>query len=248
MNRPAVEGFTRSREGRLEILVRDELRDVLLPLLQRTPTFAGYDVAPVSGGRGGTVRVRIDGGDYAIRAGRRGGLPAMLVRSLYFGREPRPFDELMVTETLRCRGVPVVEACAAAAYWVAPRSYRSWLVSRWLPQSETLWECLQRVRDASRRSAVIATTGRAVRVLHRAGAEHPDLNMNNILVVGADVEASVRLLDFDRAQLRSTPVDGVANLRRLRRSARKLDPLGEVVSDAELDRLERACLEGGDAL
>lgn len=243
-----MEGFTRSRDGRLEIVVRDDSRDALLPLLRSAPAFAGFDLAAVAGGRGGTVRGCIRGVEYAIRAGRRGGLPAAFVRSTYLGREPRPFAELYLTETLRQRGVPVVEACGAVAHWLAPCLYRSWLVSRWLPDSETLWACLQREREPSRRDAWMVAAGRAVRALHRAGVAHPDLNMNNILVAGSDAQASLHLLDFDRARFGSAPVDSRADLQRLRRSARKLDPQRRVVSDAELDRLEQACREGGDRL
>ncbi len=248
MSRPAVEGFTRSRDGRLEILVRDELRDALLPLLRSAPAFAGFDLAAVAGGRGGTVRGCIRGVEYAIRAGRRGGVPAAFVRDTYFGREPRPFAELFLSTTLRQRGVPVVEACGAVAHWVAPYLYRSWLVSRWLTDSETLWSRLQRESETSRRDALMVAAGGAVRALHRAGAVHPDLNMNNILVTGSGAQASIHLLDFDRARIESAPVDSRVDLQRLRRSARKLDPQGTTVSDAELDRIEDACREGGDTL
>lgn len=233
--------FEHVREGRLEVRVRADLRATLLPLLRAAPDgYAGLAVAPVPGGRGGTVAVRVGGDHFAVRAGRRGGLPGRLVASLYFGAVPRPFTEIDVAAGLHDRGVPVVEPCAAAVVWLLPGCYRSWVVTRWVEDARTLWAWAAVEREAARREHVFVAVGRALRRLHDAGATHPDLNLNNVLVRERDGRPEVFLLDFDRAQIPLASVDGAADFRRLRRSARKLDPDGVVVAAAELDLIERA--------
>ena len=235
----SVAHFEHVRDGRLEVLVRAELRAKLLPLLRAAgDDFADAAVVRVPGGRGATVAVRAEGEHFAIRAGRRGGLPGRLVSSLYFGFDPRPFREIAVTAELHKHGVPVVEPCAAAVRWVLPGVYRSWLVTRWVEDARTLWAWAAFERDRMRRESVFVAIGRALLALHDAGATHPDLNLNNILVRERDGRPEILLLDFDRARPPTASVDGAADFGRLRRSARKLDPAGVVVAAAELDLIE----------
>jgi 3-deoxy-D-manno-octulosonic acid kinase len=243
-----VAHFEHVRDGRLEIVVRADLRALLLPLLHAAADdYAGVSVTRVPGGRGATVAVRVAGEHFAIRAGRRGGLPGKLISSLYFGTVPRPFIEIDITAGLHDRGVPVVEPCAAAVQWVVPGCYRSWLVTRWVDDARTLWAWAAVEREKSRREHVFVAVGRALRLLHDAGATHPDLNLNNVLVRERDGRPDVLLLDFDRAQIPLASVEGAADFRRLRRSARKLDPEGVVVSAADLDLIERASHAHGPA-
>jgi 3-deoxy-D-manno-octulosonic acid kinase len=76
---------------------------------------------------------------------------------------------------------------------------------------------------------VLRAAGAQIARLHAAGIVHPDLNLRNILVAGAEVY----LIDFDRARVLARPVSRGARARgllRLARSARKLraavDPAG----------------------
>lgn len=226
------------------MLVRlgDEAR--LWPMLRAAPRdYAGFDVQPLPGGRGGSVRVVVDGVAYVVRAGLRGGFVARLVRSLYFGCHPRVFEEVESTAALRERGAPIVEAPAAAVFWVAPLLYRSWLVTRWVPDASTLWEWLAGGHSSDERASLLRAAGAAVRALHRAGARHPDLNLNNILVQTTNGAPAVWLLDLDGVRLAGAAIDGRTDLARLRRSARKLDPQGQRVGDADLDLIERGYQE-----
>lgn len=240
--------FERIRAGQLDVLVRPELRASLMPIVESAargwqPAPAATTIEPVTGGRGAGVRIDAPSGRFAVRAGRRGGLPGRLLTTVYFGAEPRPFREARVSAELYARGAPVVEVCAAAARWLAPGMYRSWLVSRWVEDAETLWRWAQRERDADRRQRVYTALGRAVRRLHAAGARHPDLNANNILVVApaAAQEPSIVLIDFDGARLaRGAVAHGERDLERLRRSAHKLDPAGRAIRAADLQCIEAA--------
>ncbi|HEX7242091.1 MAG TPA: lipopolysaccharide kinase InaA family protein, partial [Longimicrobiaceae bacterium] len=74
---------------------------------------------------------------------------------------------------------------------------------------------------ADGRLATLREAGRQVGRMHAAGVAHPDLNLRNLLVRGAEVY----LLDFDRARVYPGPVPGCQrerDLLRLARSARKL--------------------------
>ncbi|HVM95725.1 MAG TPA: hypothetical protein VMT89_05020, partial [Candidatus Acidoferrales bacterium] len=94
-------GFERIRDGHMEIVARHDTRSWLVPVLRAAPhDWSGQSVEHRRGGRGGVVTLHVNGRPCLIRAYRRGGLPAWVLRSLYFGRRPRPFRELAVTESL----------------------------------------------------------------------------------------------------------------------------------------------------
>ena len=227
------------RDGRFEARLQHEWAEQLWPLLRSAPAdYAGFAAEPLQGGRGGTVTVRVAGERFVVRAGRRGGLPGRLVTSMYWGRHPRVFEELDATLTLRNSGAPIVDACAAGVEWLAPWVYRSWLVTRWVANSSTLWEWLQQPHPDAERRAVLHRVGVAVHALHQAGARHPDLNLNNILVQHDAEEMRVWLLDLDGVRRAWRVVEGRGDLARLRRSARKLDPSAAILSDADLQMID----------
>src|SRR5262249_5119531 len=62
--------------------------------------------------------------------------------------------------------------------------------------------------------------GAALAKLHAAGVEHPDLNLNNILI--EPDEGKITLIDFDRARRRRTSNPLQAACNRLQRSATRL--------------------------
>ncbi|MBI3784812.1 MAG: hypothetical protein HY270_15570 [Deltaproteobacteria bacterium] len=234
------DGFDRVGDDRFELFVRRDMRDWLLPVLRAAPGgWPGQTLERRRSGRGEVVIVRTDHHDCLIRPYRRGGLPAWVLRTLYFGRCPRPFTELVVTESLRRRGAPVVEVYGAAIQWVVPGCYRGWLASRLIAGAQTLWDWARQKREEKERSAVFGRVGRAIRALHDRNGRHPDLNLNNILIHGDRSSPQVCLIDFDRAQLdgmRPTELD----LMRLERSARKLDAQRVYVTDSDLAVLRSA--------
>jgi 3-deoxy-D-manno-octulosonic acid kinase len=86
---------------------------------------------------------------------------------------------------------------------------------------------------------VAGAAGRAVARLHAAGVIHPDLNLGNILV--GDGDASI--VDLDRARIGRGPLVAwrrSRSLRRLERSARKLDPGGTLVGGDVRSRFHEA--------
>lgn len=230
------------RDGRLRLLVRSDARSWLVPLLHAAATgWTGYTTHPLATGRGGARVVHTSAETVVVRPCRRGGLPAWVMHDTYFGWRPRPFREVCTAEVLRQRGAPVVETYGAAVRWLVPGCYRGWVVTRYLAGAQTFWEWARARPAAFDRQRILRGIGYAVRQLHTSGGHHPDLNVSNILIAAAADTTrppDVRLIDFDRAG--ETMRSPRAELDRLRRSARKVDPQGEFITPADLEVLQQA--------
>jgi len=172
----------------------------------------------LSGGRGGVVRVRLDGGDWVLRHYRRGGMVAGLLgdRYLWSGAErTRGFAEFRLLAYLARRGLSVPLPVAARFRRVGLQ-YRADLITRYIDDAQPLSE---RVINGTLDAAVSARVGQGIAEFHAAGAYHADLNAHNVLVDTRQIS----LVDFDRGYLRK-PMRSwqSANLSRLRRSLLKL--------------------------
>jgi 3-deoxy-D-manno-octulosonic acid kinase len=89
-----------------------------------------------------------------------------------------------------------------------------------------LWEWLQQRPELPARATVFAAVAQAIRHMHDAGIFHADLNLTNLLVRTDTTSPDVRIIDFDRGRVYPQPLSHSQrekNLRRLRRSWRKLD-------------------------
>jgi len=224
----------------MRFLVRADLRSWLVPLLRAAPhEWAGYTTRLLAGGRGGARLVHAH--DAVVRPYRRGGLPARLLHDTYFGWTPRPFHELCAMATLHGRGAPVVEVYGAAVEWLLPGCYRGWLATRFIEGARTLWEWASATQPGPERAPLWRDVGKSIRRLHDCGVRHPDLNANNVLLGPTDV----LFIDFDRAHISAVNHGGhAADLDRLWRSLRKLDPQGHHVTAADFETLRGAYREG----
>jgi hypothetical protein len=213
------------------------LETALIEHLGRPPELPG----DLAGGRGGSRLVDLPGGaQVVLRRNQRGGLPARCVRDTYFGWRLRPFAEVEVTERLRARGVRVPEALGAIVRRVAPYAYQGGVATRYIPGSVNAWEYLRQCPSIADRRRACAAIGNAIEALHAGGARHADLNLTNFLIVPGDPVA-VWIVDFDKARL--APVSAAHRARawrRLRRSARRLDPGGSVIDPEWLQPAEDA--------
>lgn len=239
-------GFEWARAGRIAMLVRADCRDWLVPLLLAAARGepAG-EVRALSGGRGGATVVRRRGHEVVLRPYRRGGLAARLVRDRYFGWRPRPLRELCLLEQLRRRGVPVAEPLGGCVRRVGI-GYRGWIVTRYVPEARTLWEWAASGAADGERAAVWRGVGAAIRRLHAAGARHPDLNLHNILLSSQAGALQVSFIDFDRPRFSGLLRGPAADVQRLRRSARKLDPAGRHITNGDLEQLRTAYDDEGE--
>jgi 3-deoxy-D-manno-octulosonic acid kinase len=227
------------RDERLHLHVRADLSPDLARILRAAASdWSGYDPVAIADGRGGSAIVtpRSGASRVLVRRYLRGGLPAVFVRDLYLGVRPRPFRELRIMKALHENGAPVAEPCGAAVQWLFPGCYRGWLATRFIENAVTLWRWLRDARPSrEERLEVLAQVGRSIRQVRRLGIQHADLNLHNVLVVSEPARRIV-LIDFDRAR-RATSTDIGPELARLRRSARKLDPHGAVVTEADFSAL-----------
>jgi 3-deoxy-D-manno-octulosonic acid kinase len=116
---------------------------------------------------------------------------------------------------LHAGGLPV-PAPVGARYQRSGLSYRCDLITQRI-------EGVQPMSALLLAGALSDTTWRAVGAavarLHRAGADHPDLNAHNVLV---GPHGAIHVIDFDRGRLREPGAWTGRNLERLRRSLAKI--------------------------
>jgi Lipopolysaccharide kinase (Kdo/WaaP) family len=220
----------RDQRGRL-LVVRENFRDKL-PI--EAVCGSGADVSPYQG-REQLRCLRLPDGERAlIRSYCHGGLFRALTQKIFFTWPPRPLRELAISEELRHRGVPTVEPCGACVEPVWGPFYRGWFITRELVGARDLWEILRAgLSSESDKTAVLRAAADSVKVLHREGVYHRDLNLKNILVRRENGALKGYVIDFDKATLFLGQLpDPIAqrNLLRLRRSAQKLDPAGRHIS------------------
>jgi 3-deoxy-D-manno-octulosonic acid kinase len=216
--------------GRSFGLVRREWRDVVEPLFGAKRM--GHSLG---GGRGTTSRIPTDHGDLVLRRLRRGGAMRWLGET-YFGLRPRPLREFAILLRARRRGLPVPDPVAAVVERRLGIAYRGFVVMRDLGG-----EPVSALIGGEPPAELLPLLALGLRQLHDAGLDHPDINLGNVLWIPRSYGPRLAFVDLDRARLRVGPL-GVAGrrrcLRRLRRSAAKLDPGGRLLSTAALDRLE----------
>ncbi len=170
------------------------------------------------GGRGSCYFHSIEGQDRVLRHYRRGGLIGEILHDQYFGlslKKSRSWQEWHLLEKLFSEGFPVPRPVAAGV----KKSfvfYRADLITIQIPEVKTLASVLN-VDELDMASWF--SVGACIRRFHNRGVYHADLNAHNILLNRA---GEVFLLDFDRGKIRRDGAWKVFNLKRLRRSLRKL--------------------------
>jgi 3-deoxy-D-manno-octulosonic acid kinase len=176
-----------------------------------------------AGGRGGVAMISTPAGECVLRHYRRGGMVAAVMddRYLWTGADrTRGFTEFRLMQVMARLELPTPQV-VAARYQRLGLYYRADLITRRIPDTQTLAECLAGGRlDAGLAQEVGALVAR----FHQAGVWHADLNAHNVLIA----PAGLYLIDFDRGCIRA-PEQGwrMANLQRLRRSLFKLGAAAE---------------------
>jgi 3-deoxy-D-manno-octulosonic acid kinase len=177
-----------------------------------------------------------------LRRSRRGGLIRWLNRDLYFGAPKRPLRELIVAAEACRRGLPVAQPVGALIEPLVPGIYRAAILTHRL-NGMTLWEFVEADDDPLVRTYVFEQARRAIEKIHKGGLLHADLNLHNLFVTHAGESFTVVILDLDKARLYRNAVPAPLrqrNLRRLVRSARKLDPERRIFDDNALGILTGA--------
>ena len=177
-----------------------------------------YSVA-LSGGRGASQKILIDGQFYVLRHYLRGGLIARLLHDQYFWtglHKTRPFLEQKAIEQALHHKLPVPEV---VAFNVQKQGlfYRATIISRYINNQGTLASFLY---DNELSDKLWFEIGKLIKRLHQANIFHADLNANNILINEA---GEFYIIDFDKAEIISSMVASAEkNVQRLLRSLLKI--------------------------
>ena len=169
-------------------------------------------------GRGSVVFVRHDDHTWVLRHYHRGGFVGRFIRDRYLWRgieQTRAFREWRLLSELSERNLPVPAPIAARVRRFGV-SYTADLITEYLSNTRSFESILDDGDACLEQWEII---GRTLRRFHDQGVNHPDLNVRNILIDG---EKRVYLIDFDKGEIRGAGSWRHSNLRRLKRSLRKV--------------------------
>ena len=178
-------------------------------------------------GRGAAFGVTLGGQGVVVRHARHGGLLAPLLGDLFWG-QPRFYREATLSRTLTRERVRTPAVLAGVVYRAGP-CHRADVVTAAV-EGVDLVELFygERPPAGAARDAALGAIGALVRRMHDAGFVHPDLQLRNLLVRGADgARPEAWLLDVDTCcPIRAGDDAGRArNLDRLYRSWAKWNRL-----------------------
>jgi len=182
--------------------------------------------APVTGrlrssGRGNTMIVKGDQGEFVLRHFMRGGLIGRFIADSYFwlGEDAtRGFGEWHLLSKLSAMGLPVPRP-AAARYIRSGLTYKADLLTVLIPDVLSLSDQIA-IRPHTKE--FWQKLGRDIAPFHKAGVFHADLTAYNIQI---DKNDKLWLVDFDRGRLRQPGSWQQKNLARLHRSLQKIKRL-----------------------
>jgi 3-deoxy-D-manno-octulosonic acid kinase len=213
-------------------LILDRARSAeLVPLRLADPSIReGLFTRSPRRGRGNAPTVTVDSGlSIVLRRYRHGGLFGALTGPLLLGPQ-RALSELQVTSRAEAAGAPVPHVLCVVLWPLLGPLWSAMIGTEEEAQAQDLLAAWHRRSEQRDRCRLLRRVGEAIRRLHDAGVEHPDLQVRNILLCSAPPERIV-VIDLDRARLRGatpppTRVRG-AHLARLVRSLVKeglIDP------------------------
>jgi 3-deoxy-D-manno-octulosonic acid kinase len=174
----------------------------------------------IAGGRGGSVKFRIDGQVAMLRQYLRGGLIARLLTDqyLWLGKhKSRPWREWSILKLAIEARLPVPKPLGV----LVSRTgfyYKATIMTDFFDDTETLAESL--IHNTLPRESWVEL-GRLLKRFQSQGFRHADLNANNILI---DHQGQFFVIDFDRARMEKSLGDWQWKpLYRLQRSLDKIN-------------------------
>jgi 3-deoxy-D-manno-octulosonic acid kinase len=174
----------------------------------------------IDGGRGGSVKILIDGQIAMLRRYLRGGFVSRFLSDQYLWlgkRNTRPWREWSILKLAKKAGLPVPEPLGIYAARCG-LYYRAVLMTDYFEGTETLAESL--LQNSLPRESWLQL-GKTLKRFHVEGIRHADLNANNILM---DNQGQFFVIDFDRARMMKSLGDWQWRpLYRLQRSLEKIN-------------------------
>lgn len=160
-----------------------------------------------------------------LRHYRRGGLFRHFLRNQYLFAgwgNTRMWREFQMLLALAEQGFPVATPLAARCVKTSPFTYSGSLVTAVIENSQTLATYLT---HSPLETEAWSRLGSLLARFHKAGADHADLNANNILL---NPQGQFYIIDLDKGVMRRYPGTWQrSNLSRLKRSLQKLDRVGD---------------------
>ncbi len=178
----------------------------------------GYRV--VEGGRGGSIKIDLNGQAAILRQYRRGGLINKISKDRYIWlgkNRSRPWREWRLLRAAIEAGLPVAKPLGVCV-WKGGFTYRAAIITAYLENTETLADFLTHsILDQT----LWYQLGSVIKKMQTLGFRHPDLNANNLLI---DQESRIYVIDFDKGR-RMKQLDHWqwSALYRLQRSLVKID-------------------------
>ncbi len=175
---------------------------------------------PVFGGRGGSIKISINGQTAILRQYLRGGKVSSLSKDRYLWsgiKRTRPWREWDIMRCAIDAGMPVPQPlgiCVSRSGLL----YRAAIITACLENSETLAEHLMKgVLDQESWYRL----GQLLRRFQEHGFRHADLNANNLMI---DQQGQFFIIDFDKARKMKNLEDWQwSTLHRLQRSLEKIN-------------------------
>ena len=157
----------------------------------------------------------------AVRHAMRGGWLAPLLGDRFFP-PTRVMRELAASVRLRVAGVPTPEVLAVVTYPAGRALRRADVVTRLVEGGADLAAVFNDARNDAQRRPILDAVALLLTRLAAAGAQHPDLNLKNVLITATDDGYLAHILDVDRVHFHvpGDPLVARANLDRLVRSLR----------------------------
>ncbi len=153
--------------------------------------------ARVDGGRGGSIKIDLNGQPAILRQYKRGGLIRHIStdRYIWLGKShSRPWVEWQLLKQASDAGLPVAKPLGACV-WKSGLLYRAAIMTAFLEDTETLAERLTHsVLDQS----IWYQMGSLLKKMQSLGFRHADLNANNLLI---DRNSKIYIIDFDKGRL-----------------------------------------------
>ncbi len=229
---PEIKGYTQAHSAQDSQIAFQVLADHHEKFLEaRLDCWEGLDrrddvEAWLKGGRTPHPVISVQGERWVIKRYLRGGWMAKINRNRYFSPD-RFYREIKICAHAERSDVPTVPMIAMILKQGAGGAVQAWSVSPYIEEAQTLADVLS--GDGVLDEHALFEAGAAVRSMHQAKIDHPDLNLRNILIVRdqkpefSEKSQRALLLDWDKAQIVESGQDfHFKNLLRLFRSALKL--------------------------